>query len=220
MVAKQPTIVRKTPPQQSRRPSFKLENIARVRAHLIPRLNRYYAFPKGPIQARPLLQTNAITSLNSFDSGYSRNPVQWNRSLGRHNHHGYQQRRPLVSNSIRASRRWPKKGGGPSIDVSSLYSGDRDIELAYVDERYSAPDTFPLYLAQGELDDDLHNPSPAIGREIRRRRSIWNGFKFDRKGLRTIFCLTITVGGGHLPDHCDSGREVHAGSEEKSTKCG
>jgi len=104
VVAKQPIIVRKTPPPQSRRPSFEPENIAGVRAHPIPGINRYYSLPKGRIQARPLLQPNAITSLNPFDSGYSRYPVQWNRSLGRRGYHGYQQRRPLVSNSMRGSR--------------------------------------------------------------------------------------------------------------------
>ena len=72
-----------------------------------------------------------------------------------------------MNNSMAGSRGLAKRRGESSIDLSNLYIGDRDIELAYVDERYSALGTFPLYLAQRELDDDLHNPSPAVGRLMR-----------------------------------------------------
>lgn len=119
--------------------------------------------------------------------------MRWDGSLGRYG----SQRRPLASNSLKGFRGRQKRRGRSSIDLASLYSGDRDIELASVsaDTTYSVPDTFPLYLAQAEIDDDFVMRSPAVGRATRHHRSIWHGFKLNRKGLRTVFCLFLIIGG-------------------------
>ena len=173
---KQPTIISPGP-----------QKLAGMQAQAVPVSFRYHSVPRSR-QMTPLYRPDSIASMNSFDSGYSRYPSR----SGSWKQQRRQQRKSLVSNSMRG------RSGirpTPSQDFESLYSRDQDTELVYVDDRLTTPDTFPLYLAQAEIDDDLHNPDPAVERIVRQRTSIWTGFRWNRKGMRTVCCLSIIVVG-------------------------
>lgn len=177
---KKPVIVRTPPPGH--------ENFARFQAHPVTAIEKlhYRSLPR-PREIRPC----GVLSPSHLESGYSRYPPPLSGCPNSYR----RQQRALISSLTRVSKRWTIRRASSPIDVVSLYSRDQDIELAYVDDGFSSADTLPLYMSQGDIENDLHNRNLSLRVDVGLRHGIWHGFKCNRQGMRTIFCL-ITIAAG------------------------